>query len=249
MHVDLLLGQADAYAARDFGAAYAAGREGFAHMLGTADALAGAFATAKGFALTELRTPRRQLQSALSRLFAEHMGLMVEVQRAAVDGAAELPAAQAALNGNTADLGAAVGALYGRDASVRFVGVWAGHVEGLVDYAQAVKADDAQARDAATLSLAGYADRLAQFLASATANRLPARELAAALTEHDRSLTRQTDAYSSGDLRGALELADDGYRHMFALSQTLADAIGDRVASGLPRGGAQTGGGGAAVRR
>jgi hypothetical protein len=91
------------------------------------------------------------------------------------------------------------------------------------------------------------ATALATFFATATEHRLPAVQLAAALTMHDSDLVGQADAFAEKDMSRSQVIAVQGYRHMFDLAQTLADAIGDVVASKLPRGGVQTGGGGMAA--
>lgn len=214
-------------------------------MLLTADALASAFAMAKGLSLAEMGTPRRQLQSALSGLFAEPMGLMVEVQRAAVDDAAELPAAQNTLNGNTADLAGAIGALYGPEAAQSFLGVWAGHVEGLVDYATAVREDDDDGREAALRSLDDYAGAARALPRHRDVQRLAAiedrRADRARRSPHraGRRLRRRRPVPRASALDRGLPA------HVHAVAHP-ADAIGDEVAAGLPRGGPRTGGGGAA---
>jgi hypothetical protein len=146
---------------------------------------------------TELDTPRRDLHSALSRLLAEHMGLMVQALRAAHDEAPDFSAAGTALNGNTADLGAAIGTLYGPEASKQFLGLWAAHIEGLISVAR--NADDPEAQRAGREAQEKYAPQLARFLATATEERLPAIDLAAALTVHDDHLLAMTDAYAQED--------------------------------------------------
>ncbi|MCW2614744.1 MAG: hypothetical protein JWN08_1738 [Frankiales bacterium] len=244
MHVDTLLAQADAYAAKDWTRAYEVGRECFSHMLMTADVLAGPIAASQGLPVTELQAPRRLLQSALSRLLAEHMGLMVEAMRAAADRAPELQAATTTLNANTSELATAMRALYGDIAARRFLQVWAGHVEGLVAYATATAGGDEGARSSSGEALDRFAGEIGAFLSTATDGRLPAAELTAAVTAHDRDLTSLTDAWAAKDFSRAQELSASGYRHMFTLAETLAEAVGDEVAAGLPRGGAQTGGGG-----
>ena len=210
-------------------------------MIAVADVLARGAARAKGLPTAELDAPRRQLQTALSRLLAEHMGVMVQVMRAGHDAAPEFAAAGGALNQNTGELGSAIGTLYGDAAATEFLGLWAQHVEGLVAYARA--GADRAAQDRARQQQADYAPRLARFLAGATDQRLPAIDLAAALTEHDDHLLNQADAYAAGDVQRSQEIAGRGYAHMFQLSSQLATAIGDAVAARLPTGGAATGGG------
>ena len=241
LHGEHLLTHADAFAAGDFDRAYTVQREAFGHMITIADVLARGIAAAKALPTAELDAPRQELQSALSRLLAEHMGLMVQAMRAAHDWAPEFPGAGRALNANTADLGGAVGTLYGEPASKQFLDLWAHHVESLVQYAGA--AEDDPAAQQARQQLEAFAPELARFLAGATEQRLPAINLAAAITEHDEHLLAQADAYAAGEMPTAQQLAAQGYVHMFKLAQTLATAIGDTVAARLPQGGPATGGG------
>lgn len=249
MHGQHLLDQADAFAAGDYDRAYTLQREAFTHMIAVADVLARGVAEATGMPTGEIDAPRRELQSALSRLLAEHMGLMVQAMRAADDSSPDFRAVGRALNANTADLGGAVGTLYGEQAGQQFLDLWAQHVEALVSYASATEQERAAARQASRAQLEAFAPELARFLAGATEQRLPVIDLAAAVTEHDEHLLAQADAYAADDHAEAQRLSAIGYAHMFGLAQTLATAIGDAVASRLPQGGAATGGGGLAGRR
>ena len=244
MHGEHLLDQADAFSSRAYDGAYATQRTAFAHMIGAADVLARGIAADQGLPTAELDTPRRQLQTALSRLLAEHMGLMVQAMRAAQDRSPDFAAAGRAVNANTSDLGAAIALWYGDPAGQEFLSIWADHVEALIGYAAL---QEPAARDAAEQDGVDYAPRLARFLAGATEQRLPTIELAAALTAHDDHLREQLDAYATDDLAEAQAQAEQGYVHMFELAQTLAMAIGDAVATKLPQGGAATGGGGHAA--
>lgn len=246
-HGEHLLDQADAFAGGRFDEAYAIQREAFAHMIAAADVLARGVATSKQLPTAQLDVPRRTLQTAFSQLLAEHMGLMVQTMRAAHDAAPDYPAAGRALNANTTDLGGAIGTLYGPDASRQFLALWAQHIEGLVLYA--TSPDDEAAQERARAAQVDYAPKLARFLATATSQRLPSIELAAALTVHDDQLLGQADAYDAGDHVQAQRVSQQGYVHMFALSQRLAEAIGDAVAAKLPQGGPATGGGGLAGPR
>jgi hypothetical protein len=245
-HGEHLLGQADAYAAEDYAKAYTLQREAFAHMNVVGDVLARGVAAAQGLPTTELDTPRRDLNSALNRLLAEHMGLMVQALRSAHDESPDFAAAGQALNGNTADLGAAIATLFGPEASQQFLALWASHIEGLVKVAGGT--DDPAAQAAGREAQTEYAPQLARFLAGATEQRLPAIDLAAALTVHDDHLLAMADAYAEEDYAESQQQADAGYAHMLQLASTLAVAIGDTKAAQLPQGGAATGGGGTADR-
>jgi hypothetical protein len=244
-HVEMLLEQADAYAAGDFETAYRHQQHAFQHMIETAGVMADALASARGLPRGDFEAPQRTLQTALGRLLAEHMTLMVQATRATLDRSEEVAAATTALNANTTELGSAVGALYGEPAAQQFLELWARHVEALVQYADATAsgADTSEAEAA----LEAFEGELAGFLATATDGRLPADDLAAALTEHDEHLTAYVDALAAEDPERAQEQVITGYRHMFAVAQQLATAVGDAVAARLPTGGAATGGGGSAA--
>lgn len=241
-HGNHLLGQADAFAAGDFDRAYTIQREAFAHMIAAADVLTRGVAASTQLPTAELGAPRRTLQSALSHLLAEHMGLMVQTTRAAHDDAPDFAAAGKALNANSTELGGAIATLYGQPASQQFLALWAQHIEGLILYASSPEDEAAQER--ARAAQTDYAPKLARFLAGAVSQRLPAIELAGALTLHDDQLLGQMDAYDQGDHVQAARVYQEGYVHMFELSQELATAIGNTVAAKLPQGGAATGAGG-----
>ena len=244
MHGEHLLDQADAYATGGYDTAYSIQREAFGHMVVAADVLARGVAGVKGLPTAELDAPRRRLQTAMSSLLAQHMGLMVQAMRAVHDRAEDFEAAGRAVNLNTSELAGAIRTLYGEDASQQFLDVWAGHVEALVAYASA---DDEAEREERREVGTDYAPQLARFLATATEQRMPAIELAATLTEHDDHLRDSLDAYATGDYDESQALAEQGYAHMFELSQGLATAVGDAVAAKLPQGGPATGGGGLAA--
>ncbi len=245
-HGNHLLDQADAFARSDFDRAYTIQREAFGHMISAADVLTRGVAKSKNLPTAELDAPRRTLQTALSRLFSEHMGLMVQTTRAAHDDAPDFAAAGKALNANTTELGGAIATLYGQPASQQFLALWAQHIEGLILYA--TSPDDQAAQERARAAQVDYAPKLARFLATAVSQRLPAIELAGALTLHDDQLLGQMDAYDEGDHVQAQRVYQEGYVHMFELSQELATAIGNTVAAKLPQGGAATGAGGLAGR-
>ena len=243
MHGEHLLDQADAFATGGYDTAYSIQRAAFGHMVMAADVLARGAAQAKGLPTAELDAPRRTLQTAMSSLLAQHMGLMVQAMRAAHDRSPDFPAAGRAVNLNTTELAGAIRSLYGEAASRQFLDIWARHVEALIAYASADdEAEREQRREAGT----DYAPQLARFLATATEQRLPAIELAATLTEHDDHLRDSLDAYAEQDYDQSQALAERGYAHMFELSQALASAVGDAVAAKLPQGGPATGGGGLA---
>jgi hypothetical protein len=60
-------------------------------------------------------------------------------------------------------------------------------------------------------------------------------------------LLKQINEYAAADYVTAHQVSFDAYKHMFALAGQAATAIGETAAAGSPKGGAETGVGGAAA--
>jgi hypothetical protein len=245
-HVDHLLQQADAYAAKDYPQAESLYRANFAHTFDLGHSLATTLLPPDASA--SLQEPSWRLRSALDRLLGEHVALAVAALRAGGTMAPDFAATADALNGNTKDLAGAIGTLFGDPAGQQFLALWADHVDHLVMYAAGAAANDDGRRQAARAGLHDFEGKLAAFLDSATSSKVPATDLAKALTAHDDMLTQQVDAFVRKDFRQAHELAFDTYQDMFGMSRRLSDAFGEQVAAKLPKGGAETGVGGTAPR-
>ena len=244
MHVDHLLRQADAYAAKDYATADRIYRESYEHTYDLGGVLAGALFDPKQAAA--LQAPTWRLQSELGKLLGEHVALVEDMTRAAVTNAPDFAAAGEIVNSNTRDLAAAVDSLFGAAAAEDFQSVWASHIEQLMAYASAAAVQDSIRRDQARANLHDFETRLAAFLESATGKRLSSGALANAFLSHDEMLLRHADAFVAKDYGTAQDIAYETYGHMLELSGQLADAIGATVAARLPVGGAQTGYGGMA---
>jgi hypothetical protein len=244
-HVDHLLAQADAYAARDYPTADRIYQEAYRHTFDLGRTLAYALLPAGQSA--DLQTPTWRLRSELGKLLAEHVALAVDVTRAAVMNSGDFTAAADLVNGNTRDLSTAMDSLFGAAAAKGFQTLWAYHVEQLVAYAAGTAAQDAGRRDRARTNLHDFERRFAAFLQTATGRRLDAGSLAKALLSHDQMLLRHADAFGAKDYQTAHQVAYDTYEHMSDLARQLADAFGATVAARLPVGGAQTGFGGMAA--
>jgi len=244
LHVSHLTMQADAYAAHDYATADRIYRESYQHTYDLGLTLADALLPATDRAA--LRAPVWRLRSQLGKLFAEHAVLVEDLTRAAVTNTPDFTAAAASINGNTADLAAAMDTLFGAPAAKQFQSLWGAHVEQLVAYAGATAAKDPTRQNQARTKLRDFERRMAAFLATATGGRMTVGSLSAALRMHDQMLLQHADAYQAKDYTTAHDIADQTYGHMFDLARQLADGFGATVASRLPRGGAQTGYGGLA---
>ena len=93
--------------------------------------------------------------------------------RAGATNAPDFPASVEALNGNTIDLTAAVGSLFGEQAASQFMTLWADHIEILGGYAADVGAQKENRRGAALEELRAWQQRFPSFIATATAANWP----------------------------------------------------------------------------
>jgi hypothetical protein len=245
-HAQALTGQADAYAARDYGGAYRIEREAYEHMFMTGTTLAKASLQPK--AAARLDTPPEQLRSAFAMLLGEHMELIIGAQRATFAKPEEFQAAADQINANTTAITKAMGAIVGPRKAAEFQAGWAQHVEALIAYGAAAARGDQAGKAAAEKRLDTLALGLAQYLSGIVQNRLRVGLLTGAITEHDRHLLDHVDAYAARDYPKAYAMETDGYQQMRGVADTLVEAIQRTVKPGRPVGGSQTGGGGTAHR-
>ena len=244
-HVDHLVQQADAYAAGDYGRANDLYRQAYTHLFQAGHPLAAGLLGPDQAA--SLQEPSWRLRSELNRLLGEHVALAVPALRAGATNSPDFPQAAAALNGNTSDLSAAMGTLFGAPAGQQFMTIWADHIDQLMSYTAAVAANDEGRREAALGRLREFETRLAGFLDSATGSGAAhSTDLATAFLAHNEMLTQQVDAFSGKDYPRAHALANDTYQDMFDLARQLSDVFGESVAARLPQGGAPAGAGGMA---
>jgi hypothetical protein len=246
-HVEKLMTQLDAYAARDYDKAYLTEREAYEQLFTAGVSLAKGSVTPK--AAAGLDTPPEQLRSAFAMLLGEHMELIIGAQRATFAGSPEFNAAADQVNANSGALTKGMGAIVGPKKAKEFQSAWAEHVEGLLAYSTAVADKDEAAKTAAQENLSGIAQRLALYLSDIVRNELPVEPLTDALSAHDTHLVDQVDAYAAKRYGEALQMERDGYQQMLGVAGTLVGAIQKTVKPQLPVGGSQTGGGGTAHRR
>jgi hypothetical protein len=247
VHIEHLLGHADAYADGDYPAAFAVLREAFGHMFPTGRALAGGLAaTHPGELPVPVETPSQQLRSTLAWLLGEHFELAVDAMRSGVAGLPDFDGLAAALNANTQALTQAVDTLVGPDRAVAFNQAWANHIDALVDYSIGLAEGDSAARQAALGAMQQIRGVLATAFSELTGGLVTPDAAAAVLAAHDDQLVRQIAAYTAADYSLAHELSNVGYHHMFDTAAVIASAIEASRAPQLPVGAPQTGGGGAA---
>jgi hypothetical protein len=243
-HIDHLLAGADAYAAKNYTVSAQLYRMSYSHTFDLGGILA--HVLLPDAAAKQLDTPTVKLRAALTKLLGEHVGLVIGAMRSAVGDSADFAAMGVALNGNTTDLTAAMGSLFGSAAARGFQNYWSDHVDQLMAYTRATVQHDAAGQERARVALRSFEQGFATFLSGATQHRLGQPALDQAYVMHDRQLLAEIDAYAAKTFQQAHDLADQTYQDMFTVSAQLSAAIGATLAGKLPRGGSQTGGGGMA---
>jgi hypothetical protein len=223
LHVQELMDQADAYAARDYQRAYRIERQAYEHMFTAGAGLAMASLTPE--VAVGVETPPEQLRSAFAMLLGEHLELIVDAQRATFAGGSEFRAAAAQVNANTAALTKAMAGIVGPAKAAEFQSAWANHVEGLMAYTAAVAGNDQTAKTVAIQNLDGFAERLALYFSDIVKNVLAADPLTQVITAHDAHLINHVDAYAAKRYEQAQELELAGYQQMLAVANTLVSAI------------------------
>jgi hypothetical protein len=248
MHVDQLLEQVDAYAAEDYERAFQLERESYAHMFPLGKALAAGIVTGEGAELpADFDSPARELQSQLGLRLGEHAELAVDAMRSGISNYPDFPAAAAALDQNTREITAVIESVFGAANARSFQALWADHIDAFVAYTQALAQKDEAAQDAAKDRLTKFNSDFAHFLSTSTEGRLGTAALADAFVMHEEMLLKQITEYAAADYGEAHQVSYEAYKHMFALADQAATAIGATVAAGSPKGAAQTGGGGMAA--
>jgi hypothetical protein len=249
-HIDDLMQFTDAYTASDYATAYRIERVDYERQFALGTVVAAGIVGGRAKDLpASFNSPLTQLQSALGELLGEHMQLVVDAMGAALRGGPEFKADAAQVNADTEQLASAFGVLFGPQSGTRFASVWGSHIEAMISYSGAVAAKDPAGKAKAIAKYHAFERNLSTFLATSTDGRLKAPALAVTLRMHDGELVQQVNAYARGDYQTEYRVIYDGYQHMFMVAQVLADAIGPAIAARLPKGGAQTGGGGMARTR
>jgi hypothetical protein len=165
------------------------------------------------------------LRTALDDLLQEHVYLAGAATGAAVAGRdAEFKAAADTLDRNSMELSKLIGAAYGPQAEMTFLGLWRAHIGMFVDYAQGAATNDAAKKAKAVADLDGYRRDFDAFISGANPN-IPAGTVADLLIPHVQMLAAAVDAQTAGDAPTAfadLKMAAD---HMHMIGDPLSAAI------------------------
>jgi hypothetical protein len=221
---------------QDFGGAYAAIRETYAHMFAVGDGLAIGIVSLYPDRFTGREaafSPATDLRVTLDRLLGEHSYLAALAMRAVLRDAADVPSAAEALSANSTDLRDTIGLIYGTAAGDAFAELWSTHVDAYVVYVTAIAGDDDGAADSALAELDEYQEDFSAYVAEANPF-LSGDAFEALIATHTDHLVAQADAYASGDYDTSYELGREAYAHTGELSASLAGAIADQFPMRFP---------------
>jgi hypothetical protein len=240
-HVQDLMAQVDAYAAKDYNQAYKLERQAYERLFSNGVMVAKGSVSPKIAAGYD--APTEKLRAAFAMLLGEHMEMIIEAQRATFAGQDQFKAAAAQVNANTAAITQGMAGIVGPQQAKEFQAAWAEHVNGLIAYTAAVADTNTDAKTKAVDELNQLAVDLAVYFSHVVKNQQAVVPLTGAVTAHDTHLTDQADAYAAKDYAKAQQLENAGYQQMLGVSDTLVSAIQRSVKKNLPVGGSQTGGG------
>jgi len=211
----------------DYGGAYSAIRETYAHMFDVGDGLTtgiiglypGRF-TGRHSAFS----PATDLRVKLDLQLGEHSYLAAMAMRAVLRGAEDADSAADALSANSDDLRETIGEVYGPEARTAFGRLWRTHVIAYMAYVTALEDDDEAAADAALEKLAEYKTDFSAYVAEANPF-LTSVALEALIGAHTDHLVAQADAYATGDYEASYQLGREAYAHAGEIGRSLAGAI------------------------
>jgi hypothetical protein len=234
-HVEQLK-QVASFQGAQFGEAYPLIRETYEHMFMIGDGLASGIVSLfpdrfngrlSAFSLaTDLRLD-------LNRLLGEHTELAALAMRASLTDAPDAAAASEALEGNAADLQAAIATIYGDAAGSAFGTRWRNQTDLYLDYVTAIKASNSTAKASALRGLRNYQSSFTAFLVQANP-LLSATEFEALIVAHTDQLVEDADRFAQGDFDAAYAAGREAFARSGVLGDYLARAIADQFPYRFP---------------
>ena len=169
-------------------------------------------------------------RSKLDLALGEHIIFASKATGAALGGRNEEFAAYGdLLNKNGTDIGAMIGAAYGKDAEDAFNKIWSAHNGFFVDYTTGVAKNDKAMQDKAVKDLTTiYVPQFADFIAGATG--LPKDAVVSLTTDHVLQTKAIVDAQAKKDWKATYAAIRTAYAHM----QMIGDAIAPAIAAKFP---------------
>ncbi len=171
------------------------------HVEGSAQVLAGGFATALSLD-GDSDSEAAELRAVLSGLLQEHVylaGYTVDAAYSFGPESAEFELAAEALDTNSVELADVIGEAGDENDREAFLSLWRDHIGFFVDYALAAAEDDDDGRQDALDDLDGYTDNAGAFFEDISGGELPAEAVTDHLDGHIDTLAAAIDSFAAGD--------------------------------------------------
>lgn len=165
-----------------------------------------------------------ELRATLTELLGEHALLDVLGPQKSYDNAPDFEEIAGRIKNNTEQLTLAIASVYGADRGEAFKTLWSSHIDYVVEYVVATKANSETGRTAAKDKLDVYAREQAKFFADLNPN-LSVSELETHLKTHVQDLLGAFDAYVNKDYPAAYAGLTATYNHAIDLAKTLSEGI------------------------
>lgn len=169
-------------------------------------------------------TPAADLRVTLNALLREHVNLGMLALYNVIDNDDATAASVEALDGNTNELAATIGSVYGDDAQEAFDDIWTAHIGFFANYATGLRTNDADLRDEAEDDLKGYQSDIARFFNGALPN-IEQSTVIAGSGEHKDLLIEAMDEYHAGDYEAAYAAQREADKQIAGIANLLAKEI------------------------
>ena len=143
-------------------------------------------------------TKAASLRVLLKALNREHANLASETLRHVHDNDPSTAAAAGALDKNSLALAQSIEDVYGPEAEKQFLEIWRSHINFFVAYSTAASKNDTAGMAKAEADLAGYVNRISDFLSGANPN-LPRAAVHQVVSKHVALLKSTVDAHADGE--------------------------------------------------
>lgn len=175
---------------------------------------------------TQAESSAATLRQGLDSLLQEHVALVAQATDAALSGRNDdFNAATIHLDDNARELEGAVRTVYGEDAGLQFYNLWHTHIGYIVDYAQAVQANDEAKKAKAVDNLLAYATDLGGLLETISNGRMNHDMVADLIRAHIAGIKGVIDAQAAGDFASAYTDERDTVKQAAIIGNTWSNAI------------------------
>ena len=191
-------------------------------------AFGGALFTAATRARAEENSKSVALQTAMRKLWEDHI---TWTRVFIISAAADLPDKDAAtqrLLQNQVDIGNAIKPYYGAAAGDKLTGLLKEHITTAAEVVAAAKANDKAKLDDANKRWFANADQIAAFLSNANPKNWPAAEMKSMMHDHLNLTTNEAVARLHGDWAGDVRAYDAVHEQILKMADMLAMGIANQ---------------------